>query len=152
MTIGPSNLSRKKPYTRWRLLNPENDVFSGLPLHEYAANAGSTQMNGVAGQEWRWECVPYHHISLENIAKERQAGKKNGNILVKLAVPLAIMVGIGALVPAYQSRNELQASITQLQADIAQANAQYNQVLESANHAKSIEDSISEIEAQYPEN
>jgi Tfp pilus assembly PilM family ATPase/Tfp pilus assembly protein PilN len=129
------------------LLNPENNVFSGSSLHEYAANAGSTLVQAAQGRDADGNLAPYHNIDLGNIAEERRASRKSGNILIKLLVPLAIVVGIGALVPSYLSQSELQASVTQLQADLAQANAQYNRVLESVNGAKAIEDSISEIEA-----
>ena len=128
-------------------LNPENNVFSGLPLHEYAVNAGAALINSIPGRDAGGDLIPYHNINLGNIAQERQARKKGGSILIKLAVPLAIVVGIGALVPAYQSHTQVQASLTSLQADMAQANTQYNQVLEAIKPVKSIEDNISEIKA-----
>ena len=130
------------------LLRPEDKDFCSLPLNEYAANAGSTQMEAVAGREGDGNGHLYHYISLENIARERKVSKKQGNILVRLVVPLAILVGVGALLFAYQSRGGLQADIKQLQEDLAQANTQYQQVQAAADHARSVEGSINTLQAQ----
>ena len=129
------------------LLNPGVNVFSGMPLHEFAVNAGSALITDGQGKDAEGNLAPHHYINLGNIARERKASKKSGNILVKLAVPLAIVAAIGALVPACLSRSGLQTTVTQAQSDLAQANTQYNQVLEAVNSAETLETNISEIQA-----
>lgn len=128
-------------------LTLENDVFAGLTLHEYAVNAGSTLVHAVQARDAGGNLAPYHNIDLGNIVRERRASQKSGNILIKLAVPVAVVIALGALVPSYRSHNDLQGSVTQQQAILAQANAQYSKVQEAVKSVKAITDNISEIEA-----
>jgi Tfp pilus assembly protein PilN len=122
-------------------------VFSGLPLHEYAANAGAALINTATVRDKAGAIVPGHQINLGNIARERKTREKKVNIMPRLAVPLAVIAGIGAMIPFYNMRNDLQASLAQAQAELTQANAQYNQALAKANDAKALEDNISEVQA-----
>jgi Tfp pilus assembly protein PilN len=129
------------------LLTVGPGVFSGLSLHEYAANTGAALVNTVTVRDAAGDIAPGHQINLGNIARERKTHEKKGNILPRLAVPLAVVVGIGAMIPFYNSRSDLHTSLAQVQAELTQANAQYNQALARANDAKALEDSISELQA-----
>jgi Tfp pilus assembly protein PilN len=132
------------------LLTPADYVPSDLPLHEYAVNAGSMLMNAVTDKDMGRNAAPYRNINLGEIAKDWHNGKKRITVK-KLLVPVALAVGIGALITAYQFQNHVQASMMQLQTDMTQANLELNQLLESVEHANQLEEHISEIEANIQE-
>jgi Tfp pilus assembly PilM family ATPase len=127
-------------------LRPKDKVFSDLPWHEYAANAGAALLDVIPGKE-AVGAAPYRRINLGEIAKERRGGIKSVDIIKGLAISLAIIAGVTGLVLSYRSQNQLQAGIAQLQADIAQANTEYSQLLESVNQAQAFKNNIGEIEA-----
>jgi Tfp pilus assembly PilM family ATPase/Tfp pilus assembly protein PilN len=126
-------------------LNPELSAFAGLPLNDFAANAGSALMNAAPVKDDEGKPVPRHHTRLMNIARERAAGKKRGSIIIRLAMLVFILGGIGAMVPGYQLRSNLQSDFTRAQSDLAQANTLYSQSLATSNDAKKVEENISEI-------
>jgi Tfp pilus assembly PilM family ATPase len=144
---GAIDLIREEAMFPVELPDLATNGFSGMPLHEYAANAGSALLTDGNGKNAEGDLAPHHYINLGNIGRERKASKKSGNVLVKVAVPLAIVVALGTLAPAWLSRTDLQARATQAQADLAQANIQYNQTLEAVNAAAAVESNISEIQA-----
>lgn len=133
------------------LLTPANYVPPDLPLHEHVVNVGSMLMNAIPGKGSGINEAPYRNINLGEIDKEWRNSKKTGITVKKLLVPLALAVGIGALITAYQFQTNVQASMMQRQTDMTQANLELSQLLESVEHANQLEEHISEIEANIQE-
>jgi Tfp pilus assembly PilM family ATPase len=129
------------------LLTAADKTLPGLPLHEYAVNAGSLLMNVASEKSADRDAAPYHNFNLGLIALEQKGGKKTLNTVKKLLMPLAIVAGIGILITSFLSRNQAQVNLTQLQAEVTQAKSELAALQDSINRTRTIEDSISEIEA-----
>jgi Tfp pilus assembly protein PilN len=128
-------------------LNYDAKIFSGQALHEYAANAGSLLMNTAAGNNSLSGL--YHYISLKDIVRERQeARKKPKSNFMAMVLPLAIVVGIGALVPGYLQHNTASAELKQAQAQFTQTNTRYNQLLAASKTAQGASQNVTKIETQ----
>jgi Tfp pilus assembly protein PilN len=65
-----------------------------------------------------------------------------------MVLPLAIVVGIGALVPGYLQHNTASAELKQAQSQLTQTNTRYNQLLAASNTAKGASQNVTKIEAQ----
>jgi Tfp pilus assembly PilM family ATPase/Tfp pilus assembly protein PilN len=130
------------------VLTPVDNVKSGLPLHDYAVNAGSMLMNVISEKEAGIEKAPYRSINLGRIAKELQGGNIGGKLNIKMLVSIAVFAGIAALAFAFLSQNQVQTDISQVQAELAKANSEFSQVQGTIDNAQAIKDNISGIEAQ----
>jgi Tfp pilus assembly PilM family ATPase len=130
------------------LLTPTNKVVPGLPVHEFAANAGSALMNVVTEKERGKDAPPHRSISLGKIASDLQGGDITGRWLKRLLVPIGIVAGLAALLFAYQSQNDVQTTISGIETELAQAKAALGQIQTSLDNAGATEKAISEIETR----
>jgi Tfp pilus assembly PilM family ATPase len=130
------------------LLTCEERILAGLPLHEYAANAGSVLMQVIPGKDKDGSLALYHYLDLSKITTEQKTEKKPKFNLLNLVLPLAIVAGIAVLVPSYLQKNNAQADIRQLKDNLTQVNAQYKQVLAASSSNKALVNSIDEIKTK----
>ncbi len=133
------------------VLAPANNVPTALPLDEYAVNTGSVLMNVTPNKDMDRNAAPYRNINLGEILEERRNSRKNRLSVKKMLLPLTLVVGIGVLITGYQLQNNVQASLTELQTDMTQANLELNQLLESVENADQLEDDIRVIETNIKE-
>jgi Tfp pilus assembly protein PilN len=133
------------------LLASENKSFVGLPLHEYAANAGSMLMN-LAPRTYKKAATidtpPYRSIYLAGINREKQGvvpgGKTNKMTLLKVAIGITV----AALALGFFFQYRAQSDIDNTQAELAEMNTRYTEALNSAKSAQSIQNNIDNINTQ----
>jgi Tfp pilus assembly PilM family ATPase/Tfp pilus assembly protein PilN len=130
------------------LLKIDNKAIAKLPLHEYAANAGSMLMDVTPKKETGKDAPPYRSINLAKIAMELQGGGTSSKAIKKMLLSGAVLVGIVALVLAFVFQNQAQTDIGQVQEELDQANAQYSQMQNSIDSAQAIQDDIDQTKAQ----
>ena len=130
------------------LLSPTNEDISGLPVHEFAVNAGSMLMSVISEKEAGINTVPHRNINLGRIARELQGGNISGKLDKRVPWSIAIFTGIAALVFAFLSQNQAQTDINLVQEELAEANSGLSQVRSTLDSAQAIQNNINEIEDQ----
>jgi Tfp pilus assembly PilM family ATPase/Tfp pilus assembly protein PilN len=128
-------------------LTPPLGIPPELPVSEYAANIGAVMKNIVLDREASVDLPPFHSINLGRIISERKAGRKAGITVRKLLFPIALAVGAGLLITAFQFQHQSQASVASLQSELAQANQELNQTLALVSQAEKLEGDISKLTA-----
>ncbi|OGN94638.1 MAG: hypothetical protein A2Y89_05375 [Chloroflexi bacterium RBG_13_51_18] len=130
------------------LLSPDAKVVTGMPLHEFAVNAGSILMKLVTEREVGKDSAPQRNINLGRIARQLQ------NVNIKSVSNKAIIgiivafTGVVALAYGILSQNQVQDEVSQIQAQLAEAKAEYSTIKTALDASQVIQDNISEIEAQ----
>lgn len=130
------------------LLATDNEDLTDLPLHEYAANAGSVLMKVLPKKEAGKVLTPYRNINLAKIAGELRGVDTSARSLLKLLSPIILVGGLAALVFAFVSQNQAQTDIVQAQAALDQANLAFSQMQGSYTSTQEIQDMIDQILVQ----
>jgi Tfp pilus assembly PilM family ATPase/Tfp pilus assembly protein PilN len=140
------NLVRQEVPYPVELLKPASKAISGLPIHEYAANAGSTLMNVLP--KTGKDVAPYHNINLGQITMEMRGGAVSGKSWRKVLISIALVGGIAALAFAFISQNQAQTDIDKIKTDIADANIKLSQTKSAVDSTQTIQANIDKIKAQ----
>ncbi|OGO20285.1 MAG: hypothetical protein A2Z15_09430 [Chloroflexi bacterium RBG_16_50_11] len=130
------------------LLSPTNTAISGLPVQEYAVNAGSMLMNVILEKEASADTAPYRSINLGRIARELQSGGFKGKTDKRMLGSIAVVTGIAALAFAFLSQNQVQTDIDKVQAELTKANSALSREKTVLENTQAIQNSIDEIEAK----
>jgi Tfp pilus assembly PilM family ATPase/Tfp pilus assembly protein PilN len=130
------------------LLSPTDETFYGLPIHEFAVNAGSILMKVIPEKKTGISTVPRRSINLGRIARELQGADVSGKLDKRVPWAIALIAGVATVVFAFLSQNQVQSEISQIQAELDIASAEYSQIKSTLDSAQVIQDSIDEIEEQ----
>jgi Tfp pilus assembly PilM family ATPase/Tfp pilus assembly protein PilN len=141
------NIQQELPYPV-ELLAVENENLTDLPLHEYAANAGSILVNLFPKKEAGRDLPPYHNISLARLASRARVVDSSTKLLINLLSPIFLVGGLAALIFAFVSQNQAQTDIAQAQAELEQANSTLSQMQGTSTNTQDIQDMINQIQTQ----
>jgi len=130
------------------LLPPVDKVVSDMPLHDFAANAGSILMKVAPEKEAGKDAAPRRNINLSRIARQLQNAKIASTPNKVIIASVAAFTGIVALAFGFLSQNQVQEEIAQAQEQLAQANAAYGAVRVALDASQSLQEDIDEVEAQ----
>jgi Tfp pilus assembly PilM family ATPase/Tfp pilus assembly protein PilN len=130
------------------LLAPTQKVISGLPIYEYAANAGSLLMDITPKKEGGKDAAPCRHINLAGITREMQTSNITGKSMKNWLVGIAVVGGLAALVFAFLSQSQTQTDIDKIQSQLTEANAKLGQTQGAVSSTQTIQDDINKIVAQ----
>jgi Tfp pilus assembly PilM family ATPase/Tfp pilus assembly protein PilN len=129
-------------------LKAESKIIAKLPLHDYAANAGSLLMDLTPRRENAKDAVPYRGISLSRITNQLQSGGTGGQSLKKMLLPSLLAIGVAALALAFVFQNQTQGDINRAQAELDEATAQYSQMQDQIDATDALQDEIDSVKAQ----
>jgi Tfp pilus assembly PilM family ATPase/Tfp pilus assembly protein PilN len=140
-------VQREVEYTV-ELLSPVDKVAPDMPLHEFAANAGSILMKVAPEKEAGRDAAPRRNINLARIAKQLQNANIASTSNKVIIASVVAFTGIVALVFGFLSQNQLQEELTQAQEQLVQANARYDGISSALDASQAVQDDIDEVEAQ----
>jgi Tfp pilus assembly PilM family ATPase/Tfp pilus assembly protein PilN len=130
------------------LLSPVDKIASDMPLHEFAANAGSILMTMTPEKAAGKDAAPYRNINLSRIARQLQ----NANIASisnKVIIgSIAAFAGVVALIFGFLSQSQLQEEYALAQQQLAQANAEYTTIKSALDASQAVQDNIDEVQSQ----
>lgn len=140
-----ASLQSETGYRVERLI-PPLDIPLDLPVHEYAANIGAVLKNAVPSRPAA-DTPPFLSMDLGSIVRGRKTARKTGAIVKRLWLPVALAVALGLLVAALLFQHQSQASVTQLQAELAQAERTLGQSLALVDRSAQVEADIAKLSA-----
>ena len=130
------------------LLSPVDKVVSGMPLHDFAVNAGSILMKTAPEKGAGKDVAPRRNINLSRIASQLQSAKMASTSNTVIIGSIAAFTGIVALVFGFLSQSQAQDDFAQAQEQLAQVNANYNTIKSVLDASNALQDNIDEVNAQ----
>jgi hypothetical protein len=120
-------------------LPAQKKYLSGWPIRQYAVNAGLLEIPPGRG--------PYQQLNMESIVRARRPRTDIGGLFKKIAIPLALVAGLGLLMNACLSRASALEDITKVKADFSRAQTELAQKQAAAADAVAVQEKIDALTA-----
>ncbi|MBN1160784.1 MAG: hypothetical protein JXA17_02405 [Dehalococcoidales bacterium] len=130
------------------LLSPADKVVSGMPLHDFAVNAGSILMKTAPEKEAGKDATPHRSINLARVARQLQSINISSISNAVIVGSIAAFAGVVALVFGFLSLNQVREDLALAQGQLVKANAEYSTITSTLAASQAVQDNIDEVKAQ----